>query len=374
MRLLITGGTGFIASQLAREASARGHDVVVTGLLNSASEQERADRLASAGISVIDGSLRVPAFSRRITRDCDAVVHLGAAQHAIDVPDHYFFDVNVEATRLLLESCVRARVRRFVHASTIGVYGSVASSIITEDTPIAPDDVYGESKAAAERVVRSFNDRLETTIARIGETYGPEDLRLLKLFKAARRGVSLIVGDGRNLHQPIHVQDLVRALLLAVEHPAAKRETFLFAGPAPITSRDMLNTISAVMATPTRHVRLPLFALIGAARISESACRRISMSPPIPMRRLDFFRKSLSFQIGKARAVLGFEPAISFSAGVRDTFDWYCAVGYLSGAQATGVNREIATTAERPHLAAEMNAHLAHIKQARTAQTNRSTT
>jgi len=299
MRLLVTGATGFIGSQLVRAARSRGHEVVATGSLNSALEQQRANRLAAEGIPIIDGSLRVPTFTKRLVHGCDAVVHLASARRAAEVPDSYFFDVNVEATKLLLASCVRAKVRRFVYGSTVAVYGCRRGVVLSEDTPVAPDDVHGKSKLAAECAVRSFSDRLETTIARIGEAYGPEDLRLLKFFKAARRTPALIVGDRRSLHQPIHVQDLVRALLLAVEHPAASGETFVFAGPSAITSRDVLKTIGATMAAPVWHLRLP------------------------------FSRKSVSFRTEKARAVLGFEPTIPFDDGVHDTFAWYCSTGYL---------------------------------------------
>lgn len=347
MRLLITGGTGFIGAQLAREARACGHDIIVTGLMNNAAERQRADRLEADGIGVVEGSLRVPSFTRRIVEGCDAVIHLAAAQHAVNVPDDYFFDVNVEATRILLESCVRARVRRFVYGSTIGVYGAPRGGALTEDSPIAPDNVYGASKAAAEKVVRSFDDRLETTIIRIGETYGPEDLRLLKLFKMAQRGMSLILGGGRNLHQPIHVHDLVRALLLVAEHPAAKGETFVVAGPSPITTREMLSAICEAMDSQARRFSLPLFPALVAARIVESACKRLLTSPPIYMRRLDFFRKSLAFQTTKARTALGYTPHISFRMGVRDTFKWYSRTGYLTAARA-----QVTPVTQRSHDAA----------------------
>lgn len=329
MKLLITGGTGFIGSQLAREARAHGHDVVVTGLLNNAAEQQRADRLKAAGIGVTDGSLRVPSFARRLVRDRDAVIHLAAAQHAVNVSDDYFHAVNVEATQALLEACVRSKVTRLLYGSTIGVYGSAKETAITEDTPLAPDNPYGRSKAQAEEVVRSFSDRIETTIVRIGETYGPEDLRLLKLFKATRFGLSLLIGDGRNLHQPVHVGDLVRGLLLAVQHPAAKGETILLAGPSPLTTREMLETVGAAMGAPARYVRIPLRPMALAASITEKLCKRSAIQPPLHLRRLDFFRKSLWFQTSKARRLIGFEAAISFPAGARDAMKWYVNAGYL---------------------------------------------
>ena len=332
MKLLVTGGTGFIGSQLAREARAHGHDVVVTGLLNNAEEQQRADRLEAAGIRVTDGSLRVPSFVQQLVRDRDAVIHLAAAQHAVNVSDDYFYEVNVEATRLLLEACVRAKVDRFLYGSTIGVYGSAKGAAITEETALAPDNVYSRSKVEAERIVRSFSERIETTIVRISEAYGPEDLRLLKLFKAARRGLSILLGDGRNLHQPIHVHDLVRGLLLAVEHPAAKNETILLAGPSPLTTREMLDTVRAAIGAPVRQFRVPTLPIAAAARITEAVCKRLTIQPPLHLRRLDFFRKSFWFQTSKARRLLGFEATISFPAGIRDAMNWYTNAGYLKHA------------------------------------------
>lgn len=394
MKLLVTGGTGFIGSQLAREARARGHDVVVTGLLNNAAEQQRADRLEAAGIRVTDGSLRVPSFARLLVQDRDAVIHLAAAQHDVGVSDDYFHSVNVEATQILLEACVRSGVSRLLYGSTIGVYGAAHGAAITEETPLAPDNVYGRSKAAAEAVVRSFSDRIETTIVRISETYGPEDLRLLKLFQAARRGVSILVGDGRNLHQPIHVHDLVRGLLLAVQHPAASKETFVFAGPAPVTTREMTDAVSAAVGTSARRIRIPMLPLAVAARIAEGVCRPLAIRPPLHMRRLDFFRKSFWFQTTKAQRLLGFDASISFEAGVRDAFKWYADTGYLKNTQqaadvfarnereplepradvplATLENGQLATNAEPQDLATTLDVHLVHINASRPAPTHSS--
>lgn len=355
MRLLITGGTGFIGSQLARAARAQGHEVLLTGLLNNAQEQQRADRLEASGLRVIDGSLRVPSFARQLVRGTDAVIHLAAAQHAVNVGEDYFHAVNVEATRILLEACVREQVPRFLFGSTIGVYGCAKGVAITEDTPLAPDNPYARSKVEAEKVVRAFSDRVETTIVRIGETYGPEDFRLLKLFAAARSGLSILIGPGRNLHQPIHVQDLVRGLLLAAEHPAAKSETILLAGPSPLTTREMVETIRAAAGSRVWSLRLPIAPITGLTRLTEALCKRFGIQPPLHARRLDFFRKSFWFQTSKAGRLLGFEPTISFAAGVRDTLSWYSEAGYL-GQVSRG---QAATGSEVQPKSAVMNASLA---------------
>jgi dihydroflavonol-4-reductase len=366
MRLLVTGGTGFIGSQLAVEARSKGHDVVVTGLLNNAHEQQRADRLEAAGIQVVDGSLRVPTFARRLVQDRDAVIHLAAVQHAVNVSDDYFHAVNVEATQLLLEACVRAGVARFLYASTIGVYGSAAGTAITEDTPLAPDNIYARSKAEAENVVRSFSQGIETTIARISEVYGPEDFRLLKLFKAARRGLLILVGDGHNSHHPVHVHDLVRGLLLAAEHPAAKNETFLLAGPSPLTTREMLEAIGSAVDVPVRHVRVPMMPTAAATRIAEGLCKWLELPPPLHTRRLDFFRKSFSFQTSKARRLLGFQATIAFPAGIRDTMQWYCNAGYLTQ-MPQKAHKELTVRVEPENLTSTLDIRLPHIETSRNA-------
>ena len=138
-------------------------------------------------------------------------------------------------------------MRRFVYGSTIGVYGSATDSALDESTPPHPVNIYGVTKLEAEGVVKSFSNALETSIVRISETYGPGDFRLLKLFRAIDRGRFVMIGAGLNLRQVIHVEDLVRGLLLASEHPGAVGETFVMAGHETMTTREMVNQIGAAL-------------------------------------------------------------------------------------------------------------------------------
>ena len=230
MKILVTGGTGFIGSRLALEARRQDHQIVIAGQLNSDAERARSRELESAGIRIEQGPLQDPDYARRITQGCHAVIHLAAAQHEANVPDEYFFDVNVNGTRTLIDASKRAGVERFVYGSTIGVYGESNGEILDEATPPGPMNVYGRSKLAAEEVVKSYAGELPTSIVRISETYGPGDFRLLKLFRALERGRFVIIGSGQNRRQAIHVQDLVRGLLLASRSPAAVGETFVMAG------------------------------------------------------------------------------------------------------------------------------------------------
>ena len=140
---------------------------------------------------------------------CQVVIHLAAAQHEANVPDAYFFDVNVNGTRTLLEAGKAAGVQRFVYGSTIGIYGESKGRVLDENTAPNPVNVYGRSKWAAEQLVNSYRESLPLSIVRISETYGPGDFRLLKLFKAVNSGRFMIIGSGMNRRQ---------AILIAIIH------------------------------------------------------------------------------------------------------------------------------------------------------------
>ncbi len=330
MKLLITGGTGLIGSRLALAARTLGHQAVVTGQSNTEAERIRAKELGAAGISIEQGPLQDPAFARRVIQGCDVVIHLAAAQHEANVPDEYFFDVNVNGTRTLLEAAEAARVRRFVYGSTIGVYGEYRGQALDEETPPHPLNVYGRSKLQAEDVVKSYGDRLETSIVRISETYGPGDFRLLKLFKAIDRRRFFFIGPGSNRRQAIHVADLVRGLLLAASSPAAVNQTFVMAGRETMTTRELAEQIAGALGRPAPTLRAPLWPFLTAAILFEKTLTPLGIQPPLHRRRLDFFRKSFVLSSAKAERVLGFTQSVPFASGAAETAAWYRENGLLS--------------------------------------------
>ena len=323
MKLLITGGTGFIGSRLALTARQRGLQVVVSGQLNTAAERERAAELHQAGIEISQGALQEPDYARRVTQGCTWVIHLAAAQHEANVPDSYFEATNVTGTRVLLEACRDAGVQRFVHGSTIGIYGEAGAGRLDEASAPHPRNVYGRTKLAAEKVVQEFGSPPQTTIIRISETYGPGDFRLLKLFRGLDRGRFFIIGSGQNRHQVIHVRDLVNLLLLAAEHPAAPGQIIIGAGEEVITTRDMVTQICQALGRPVPRMRAPLWPFLGLAVAMEATLKPLGLQPPLHRRRLDFFRKSFLFDTTKAHSLLGFRPTVSFKDGAAETAQWY---------------------------------------------------
>jgi dihydroflavonol-4-reductase len=328
-RLFITGGSGFIGSRLARLALERGHSVTVVTAVNNPTEHARCAALKKEGINVLEAPLEDSFALARALVGHEAVIHLAAAQHEAHAPETHFHQVNVEGTRRLLELAARAGVTRFVHGSTIGVYGSAARRILDEQSTLAPDNPYGRTKAVAESVVRAFESPMERCIIRISETYGPGDMRLLKLFRGVQSGRYVTVGRGNNEHQLIYVDDLARGLLQATSAPGLNNETIVLAGSERVTTNAMVSAISSAVAQRRRLFHAPMWPFIAAAYVLEKTMTPLGLKPPLHRRRLDFFKKSFRFSTAKAEKLLEFRATTNFIEGASRTADWYRANGFL---------------------------------------------
>jgi nucleoside-diphosphate-sugar epimerase len=323
VKVLVTGASGFIGCRLAQILNAQGHAIVAAGRRANEVESARVRRLSDLGIHTHEGSLLEPKFADSILAGCDTVIHLAAAQHEGNVPDSHFRQVNVDGTRTLLGSAVRAGTRRFVYGSTIGIYGAARGGELDESSPPRPENIYGQTKLEAELAVAEYAGKIQTCIARISETFGPGDFRLLKLFRGIDRGKFFIIGDGRNLRQVIYVDDLCRALLLCATEDAAVGETFVLAGAEVMSTQTMVERIAAVLGRNPPSLRLPIGPFRAAAAVLEATLKPLGIQPPLTQRRLDFFTKSFVFSTQKLRERLGFQPEYSFAEAAALTVKWY---------------------------------------------------
>jgi nucleoside-diphosphate-sugar epimerase len=326
-RSLITGGTGFIGSRLARACVARGHQVTVLGQANTPAEAANVQQLEAEGIRVVNASVAEPASVRAAVRGVDLVFHLAAAQHEMNVGDDHFRDVNVGGVRHVLDAALEAGVRRVVHGSTIGVYGSY-EGVIDEETPCRPDNIYGVTKLEGERLAASYADRLPVVIVRIPEVYGPGDRRLLKLFRAIQHRRFVRIGSGLNLHHPMYVDDLVAELLTLSADSHAPGQILLLAGKDAVSTNEMIDAIAAAVGARPPRIRVPLAPFLAAATMMELGLRPLGIQPPLHRRRMDFFRKGFTLKAARA-AALGAIAQTGFREGVRTTADWYRSAGLL---------------------------------------------
>ena len=328
MKILITGGTGFIGSRLALKYLEDGHNVSVLGQSKKQNEIENKKLVESKGgkVNLLDIKDLENLFSG--IEGTDIVFHLAAAQHEMNISDKHFWDVNVEGTKNMLNACIKAGVKRYVHGSTIGVYGSLEGEI-NEESPTNPDNIYGITKLEGEKVVLSYKDKLPVTVIRITETYGPGDYRLIKLFKTINNRSFKMVGNGNNYHHPIFIDDLIYGLDLVSKSETAIGNLFVLPGKEIVTTNQMVNAVADVLNKKVSSLRLPLPLLLGIAGIIEKTLRPLGIQPPIHRRRMDFFKKSYTFSGKKAKEILNFNPKIRFKEGADKTARWYTSMGFL---------------------------------------------
>lgn len=228
MRVLITGGAGFIGSHLVdRLLTARGTDhdpafeIVVLDNLRRGSHAHLEPHLSAGRVSLLEGDIRDERALREAMRGVEIVFHLAAQANVIgsEADRDYAFMTNVVGTYTVLKVAEAAGARRVIFSSSREVYGEAKTFPVHEDAPLAPKNAYGASKVAGEMYLRVAQARnaLETVILRLANAYGPRDSeRVIPLWiDRARRGEELLLYGGDQVIDFVWVGDIAEAFALA---------------------------------------------------------------------------------------------------------------------------------------------------------------
>jgi len=322
----LTGASGYTGGRLLAALRERGDDVAVLVRKGSLS-----DAIRSRASSLVEGDLGDAAAVDRLVTGQDAVVHVAAVYRTAGHPDDYYREVNVRGSERLLEAAARQGVRRFVHTSTVGVHGHVEHPPADETSPLAPGDIYQETKAEAETLAFDYHRRrgVPVVVVRPGAIYGPGETRLLKLFRAIARGRYAIVGSGRTFYHPVYIDDLVAGYLLALDRPEAVGEAFLICGPSYISQRELAALVAKHTGGRVLPFRIPARPIQWAGDLVEAICVPLGLEPPLHRRRVDFWTKSRAFTIEKARRLIGYDPKVDLDTGIARTAAWYREAGWL---------------------------------------------
>jgi dihydroflavonol-4-reductase len=327
VRVLVTGATGFTGGHLAARLAECGHEVRAL-VRNEARGQALLDRGVAA---MAIGDLAQPETLPGAVRGVSVVYNVAALYRQAGLPDDAYRRVNAEGVARLVEAASAAGVRRVVHCSTVGVHGDVEHPPADEDAPLDPGDVYQRTKLAGERLATEAAAKtgVELTIARPTGIYGPGDRRLLKLFRGVARRRFVMLGPGRVFYHLTYVTDVAEGLRLCGEVPQAAGRTYLLAGPEVTTLAELVDRIAGQAGVPPRPWRLPVWPFWVAGAVCEALCKPLRIEPPLYRRRVDFFTKSRSFRIDRARRELGFAPAVGLDEGIARTLAWYREHGWL---------------------------------------------
>ncbi len=309
MKIVITGGAGFIGSNfirlLARERPA--WELVNLDLLTYAAapqtlrELERLPRYRLVRADVAD----VAAVSAELSKGCDALVHFAAESHvdrSLAAPSA-FVRTNVLGTQVLLEAALHNRVGRYVQVSTDEVYGSLGpTGFFSEESPIVPSSPYAASKASADLLVAAWfhSFGLPAVITRCSNNYGPyqhpEKLIPRLIVRALADRTLPVFGDGRNIRDWIHVEDHCLGLLCALEQGQPGR-VYNFGGGEERENLQVAHEILAQLQKPTSLLSFVPDRLGHDRRYAVDASR--------------------------ARRELGWAPQRSFAEGLGQTVAWY---------------------------------------------------
>jgi len=320
VRALVTGATGFTGGALARWLAGRGDAVRAF-----VRDRRRAADLESAGIELVEGDLTQRESIRPALAGIDVVYNIAALYRAAGLPAARYRAVNADAVGAIVEEAQRAGVRRVVHCSTVGVHGDIEHPPANEDAPLRPGDVYQETKLEGERIGRDAAARtgVELVITRPTGIYGPGDRRLFKLFGGVAKRRFVVLGSGRIFYHLTFIDDLCAGFRLCATVPGAAGRTYILGGGEVTDLNELVRVIAGVAGVPPPRVRLPVWPVWLAGAVCEVVCGLIRVEPPIYRRRVDFFTKSRSFDIGRARAELGFAPAVGLREGIGRTLEWY---------------------------------------------------
>ncbi len=307
MKLLVTGGAGFIGSHFVRMMMERKDVKLLINLdkLTYAGHLENLKEFnGNPRYRFVRGDIAIPALVARLMKDVDHVVNFAAETH-VDRSIHDaapFLHSNVIGVQVLLEEARKAGIKRFLQISTDEVYGSLDKGFANEDSRIVPRSPYSASKAAADHLVMAYHHThgLPTLITRAGNNYGPFQYpeKFLPLFitHAMTDQDVPLYGDGKNVREWLHVQDHC----LGIERVLRRGK------PGEIynigTGRGWTNI--AVAKLLLRILRKP-----------ETLIRYVKDRPGHDRR--------YALSIRKIRKATGWKPKIRFEEGLRETIQWY---------------------------------------------------
>jgi len=328
MKILITGSTGFVGSNLTKKLTEEGHEVIALGR-----KQSNIDFLKEIGVKIIYCDLNGYRSLKNKLKQVDVVYHLAALKRGSFYSENEYYNVNAKSVENLINDCPE-NLRRFVYCSSAGVHGNgfkKSELPIDESYPFKINNIIEYTKVLGEKTVENISKKrnIPYTIIRPGFTYGPRNTSMIKMFELIKRHHFFIfAGKGNNLIHPTYIDDLINALILIIKNKKAINEKFIIAGKEITTTDKFVSAIAESLNVGVKKVYFlrGLLKFIGGT--IDFLGKNLGTDFPIT-KIVDFLVKSRTYGCLKAKNLLGYEAKFSIKEGIRNTIDWYEKRGYL---------------------------------------------
>jgi 2-alkyl-3-oxoalkanoate reductase len=326
MKVLVTGGSGFLGSHVAEQLSAAGHEVIA--LVRKSSNRTFLETLPR--VTFAEGSVEDRASLDRAIEGVDAVVHAAGLVKARNEAE--FFDCNTQGTVNLLEAA-RAhapKLRRFVHVSSLEACGPSFDRGPVPAEQERPVTAYGRSKLAAEKEVLSRRNDLPVVILRPGAIYGPRDVEILEAFRAARKRQWPVIGDGSMLGCYTFGEDCARACIQAIVRDVPSGSIYFVDDGQPLPMARMGELLHEALGTrPLLKLGVPFPVLRVASLGVETYGKLRGKAVMLTREKVAMLSHHWVCDSAKTREDLGWSPEVALADGLRRTAKWYEEQGWL---------------------------------------------
>jgi UDP-glucose 4-epimerase len=312
MRILITGGAGFIGSYLSEKYTKEGHTVLCLDNFLSGNLLNVRHLLSYRNFKLVEGDIRDYNLLERIIRDVDVVFHLAAQIH-VDrsyVEPRLTYDINVMGTQNVLEVARIYDVKKVIHTSTSEVYGSAQYVPIDEKHPLEAPHPYGASKIAADRMCHAYVQTygMDISIPRFFNIFGPRQRDIgyggvISIFtRRVLNGMPpVIYGDGLQTRDYTYIEDALKAFDLVLNHKSRLEPINIGTGKE--------------------------ISIIDLARMIIDLCGKKKEIKPVHVEPRIGEVKKLIANAAKAKKILGWKPEYDFKAGLKTFIQWYKEYG-----------------------------------------------
>ncbi|BFM15321.1 NAD(P)-dependent oxidoreductase [Maricurvus nonylphenolicus] len=319
-KVFITGAAGFIGKSLMARYRAMGWTAV--GIDFNADPEQ----------GIFCGNLLQPAGWSEHLKDCDLVIHTAALVSNTANWDQAW-EVNVKGTRQVLDAAIAAGVNRFLHLSSVAAYGFYFEGCVSEEAPLKPiGNVYVDSKIASEHAVLQAHasGSIDCTIIRPTDVYGPGSRPWVIIpVESIRDNKFILPAYGQGRFSPVYIDNLIDGMVLAAEHEEGKGQIFNIGDGVDLTASEFFAHYYQFLGILKPVKTMSLSLAKGLSYVIQLVAKLTGKASEIGPGTMDMLSRTGSYDISKARQLIGYQPHIDLDAGMERTRVWLVEQGYF---------------------------------------------